>query len=207
MKNWSTLRKLIWLRALQGANKLPDGYKRVLGFSMNNNSYFTIGTFQLKGSDTIKFSFAGKPAVNVLGCYNGKSASNNYSLYTAGTSGNYLRYGGNTYNSVVVEDKRYDVELTPTGSHGMQNDSTWTQKSFTSDAYFCIGTTSTTATSSKFIGSLFGDIIVENASGERLHLIPCERVSDNELGYYDTVGEEFYTQDSTYNGAVSLGYA
>ena len=187
-------------------DELPSAYKRVLGFSMNNNSYFTIGTFQLKGSDTIKFSFAGKQAVNVLGCYNGTSASNNYSLYTVGTSGGYLRYGSNTYNSVVVEDKRYDVELTPTGSHGMQNDSTWTQKSFTSDVYFRVGTTSATATSSKFIGSLFGDIIVENASGERLHLIPCERVSDNELGYYDTVGDTFYEQDSTYNGAVSLGY-
>ena len=208
-KKWPTLKKLIWLKAEAGSAEpdLPDGYRRVLGFSMNNDCYFTIGTFQLKGSDTIKFSFAGKQAVNVLGCYNGTSASNNYSLYTVGTTGGYLRYGGATYNSVVVEDKRYNVELTPTGSHGMEKDSTWTAKSFTSDVYFRIGTTSATATSSKFIGSIFGDVIVRNSSGERLHLIPCERQSDSALGYYDTVGETFYEQDETYNGAVSLGYA
>ena len=184
-------------------DELPSAYKRLLGFSMNNNSYWVITDFKLKGSDTIRFSFAGKQSVNVLGCYNGTSATDNYSLYTVGSpSGGYLRYGGDTYNSYVIADKRYDVELTPTGSKGMEKTSTWSAKTFTSTADMCIGTTSTTATSSKFVGSLFGDIVVD----ERLHLVPCERVSDNALGYYDLIGEAFYEQGSTYNGAVSLGY-
>ena len=183
-------------------DELPAAYKRVLGFSMNNDTYWEITGFKLRGSDTIRFSFSASTACNVLGCYNGTSATNNYSLYTATTSGWYLRYGNATYNSVIVVDKRYDVVLTPTGSHGMENDSTWTAKTFTSTNDMCIGTTSTTATSSKMVGSLFGDVIVDG----RLHLVPCERVSDNALGYYDLIGETFYEQDETYNGAVSLGY-
>lgn len=182
-------------------DELPTGYKRVIGFLMNNNSYWNIDDFPLYGSDTLRFSFDATDACNVIGAYSGSASGNNYSLYV-GTSSNYLRYKSGAYNSSVDFDKRYDVEITPTGSHGMKVDSTWTQQEFTTPTNLCIGTTSASASSAKLKGKLYGNIEVVG----RAKFIPCERVSDSVLGYYDVISETFYEQKSGYSGAVSLGY-
>lgn len=182
-------------------DELPVGYKRVLGFSMNNNSYWEIEGFPLYGSDTLRFSFEASDACNVIGAYSGSARGNNYSLYV-GTNANYLRYIDGAYNSAVDYDTRYDVEITPTGTSGMKTDSTWTAQTFTTPTNLCIGTTATSASSAKLKGKLYGNIEVVG----RAKLIPCERVSNNALGYYDTIGEAFYEQASGYDGAVSLGY-
>ena len=111
-------------------DELPTGYKRVLGFKMNNNSYWEIADFPLYGSDTLRFSFDATDACNVLGAYSGSASGNNYSLYVS-TNSNYLRYKNGAYNSAIDYNKRYDVELAPTGSSGMKVDSTWTAQTFT----------------------------------------------------------------------------
>lgn len=182
-------------------DELPIGYKRVLGFSMNNNSYFEIADFPLYGSDTLRFAFAASDACNVIGAYSGSASGNNYSLYVS-TSSNYLRYKSGAYNSGIDLNKRYDVEITPTGSSGMKTDSTWTEQTFTTPTNLCIGTTATSASSAKLKGKLYGNIEVVG----RAKFVPCERVSDNALGYYDIIGEAFYEQASGYSGATSLGY-
>lgn len=182
-------------------DELPAGYKRVLGFSMSNNSYWAIEDFPLYGSDTLRFAFEASDACNVIGAYSGSASGNNYSLYV-GSSSNYLRYKNGAYNSAVDFNTRYDVEITPTGSSGMKTDSTWTEQSFTTPANLCIGTTATSASSAKLKGKLYGNIEVVG----RAKFVPCERVSDNVLGYYDLIGEAFYEQASGYSGAVSLGY-
>lgn len=184
---------------------LPSGYKRVLGFSCDNNVLWKIEGFKLKGSDTIRISFAVNAACNVFGCYQGADATDNYDLYASITSGSkYLRYGDGTYLSYWSSanlGNRFDVVFTPTGTQGMPEDSTWTEKSFTSANDMLIGATTLTGSSAKLKGKLFGNIIVDG----RLHLIPCERLSDHVLGYYDTVTKTFY--EPTGDGAVSLGYA
>lgn len=182
-------------------DELPAGYKRVLGFSMNNNSYWEIADFPLYGSDTLHFSFDATDACNVIGAYSGSASGNNYSLYV-GSSSNYLRYKNGAYNSGVSYNTRYDVEITPTGTSGMKTDSTWTEQTFTTPTNLCIGTTATSASSAKLKGNLYGNIEVVG----RAKFVPCERVSDNVLGYYDLIGEAFYEQASGYSGAVSLGY-
>ena len=98
------------------------------------------------------------------------------------------------------------MTYTPTGSQGMPQDSTWSALTFESANDLLLGSTTVTGTSAKLKGKLFGDFIVENGGVERLHLVPCERVSDNVLGYYDLVGEAFYEPYEGYTGAVSLGY-
>ena len=267
MKNWSTLKKLIWLHILQGASailktvtgnapvsltnavareihsltqyglctqastpspstpvdivcnngdlkmvddELPDGYKRVLGFACNNNAMWQITDFHLRGSDTVKVSFSVTAACNVWGCYQSTSATDNYDLYATTTSGGkYFRYASGTYASYFSSEnqgKRFDVVYTPTGSIGMPEDSTWTEASFESANDLLLGSTTVGGTSSKLKGNLYGEFIVENGGAERLHLVPCERLSDNVLGYYDLVGEVFYEPYSGYDGAVSLGY-
>ncbi len=191
-------------------DELPSGYKRVLGFACNNNAMWEIDDFHLRGSDTVKVSFSVTAACNVWGCYQSTSATDNYDLYATTTSGGkYLRYANGTYASyfsVENQGKRFDVTYTPTGTQGMPEDSTWTEKTFESENDLLLGSTTIGGTSSKLKGNLYGDFIVENGGAERLHLVPCERVSDNVLGYYDLIGEAFYEPYSGYDGAVSLGY-
>lgn len=191
-------------------DELPDGYKRVLGFRCNNNAMWQIADFHLRGSDTVRASFSVSAACNVFGCYQGTDATDNYDLYVSTTSGSkYLRYGNGTYLSywsAANLDQRFDVVFTPTGTTGMPQDSTWTEATFESANDLLIGSTTTTGTSSKLKGNLYGDFIVENGGAERLHLVPCERLSDNALGYYDLVGKEFYEPYTGFEGAVSLGY-
>ena len=180
-------------------DELPAGYNRVLGFSIKNNAYWEIPNFPMNGSDTLRFSFEAADACNVIGAYSGIASGNNYSLYVSQSS-NYLRYKNGAYNSNVDFDTRYDVEITPTGSSGMKVDSTWTAQTFTTPTNFCIGTTSATASSAKLKGNLYGNIEVVG----RAKFIPCERISDNVLGYYDLIGETFYMPTS--GTPTSLGY-
>ena len=210
MREWSTLRKLMLINSANGG-KLPSEYKRVLGFRCNNNAMWQITDFHLRGSDTVKVSFSVTAACNVWGCYQSTSATDNYDLYATTTSGGkYLRYANGTYASYFSpenQDKRFDVTYTPTGTQGMPEDSTWTEASFESANDLLLGSTTVGGTSSKLKGNLYGDFIVENGGAKRLHLVPCERVSDNVLGYYDLVGETFYEPYTGFDGAVSLGYA
>ena len=170
-------------------SELPKEYRKIGGFSTDDNCYWTITNLRLSGSDTIRFSFSVNAACNVLGCYTTTSAQTNYSLYVGNaSSAKYLRYNGGTYGSWAVADKRYNVTITPTGSKGMEEDSTWTQKEFNTVADFCICTTSIGVTSAKLKGSLYGNIVVDG----KAKLIPCERKSDGALGYYDTYTKTFH---------------
>ena len=190
--------------------ELPNAYKRVIGFQCNNNAMWEIEGFYLRGSDTVRVSFSVTAACNVWGCYHSTSATNNYDLYAATSSGaKYLRYGNKTYPSAFVGedlDKRFDCVYTPTGTQGMPVDSTWDEAEFEATNDLMLGSTSPQSSSAKLRGKLYGDFIVESGSSERLHLVPCERVSDNVLGYYDLVGKTFYEPREGYEGAVSMGY-
>lgn len=100
-----------------------------------------------------------------------------------------MRYDGETYDSYLATNTRYDVVVTPTGCDGMRTDSTWTSKTFTAESDMCVGTTSVSATSSKLKGRIYGEIVVDG----RLKLIPAERISDALIGYYDVYSDTFYT--------------
>lgn len=174
------------------APDLPDGYRKIKGLSMKADTYFVITGFKLKGSDTVKISFSANKACNVFGCYTTTGATDNYSLYISTTANaKYLRYDGGTYKSYFPPEAlgvRVDAVITPTGSTGLPQNDTWTEADFDASADMCIGTTSPDATSSKLDGNIWGDVIVAG----RFHGIPCERESDNALGYYDTISETFY---------------
>ncbi len=191
----------------QKETDLPSSYKRVLGFSCDNNAMWEITGFKLRGSDTVRISFSINGACNVFGCYQGADANDNYDLYVSTTSGSkYFRYGNGTYLSYWSSSnlgQRFDVVYTPTGSRGMPQDSAWSELTFESANNLLIGSTTLTGSSSKLKGNLYGSIVVDG----RLNLIPCERVSDGVLGYYDTYSATFYEPYTGFDGAVSLGYA
>ena len=181
---------------------LPKQYKRVKGFVVDNNGFWEIKGLKLSGSDTVRFSFSATNRCNVFGCYTTNAAGDNYSLYVS-TSSNakYLRYNGGTFASYFSPanlDKRFDVVITPTGTKGMPLDSTWEEKNFTSSVDMCIGTSSTSATSASLKGKLYGEFIVDG----RFKGIPCERVSDGAIGYYDTYSKTFF--EETGSGAVVI---
>ena len=184
-------------------DELPSGYKRLLGFTCDNNVLWRITDFKLRGSDTVRISFSVTAGCNVFGCYQSTTSTDNYDLYVSTSSGaKYLRYGASTYLSYWSSNdlnKRFDIVYTPNGSQGMPQDSTWSPETFESANDLIIGSTSLTGTSAKLKGNLYGNFEVDN----RLKIIPCERLSDNSLGYYDTYSETFFEPTGT---PTSLGY-
>lgn len=175
-----------------GGGELPSEYRRVKGFEFSANTYYLIEGFKLTGADTVRLSFSVDKACNVFGCYTTNEADDNYSLYASTASGaKYLRYDGAVYNSQIPSSQlgeRFDVIISPTGTSGLPTDSVITPVEFTATADLCVGVTSTGATSSKMDGNIWGNFVVDG----RLKLIPCERISDGELGYYDTHSNTFY---------------
>lgn len=177
-----------------GSDALPDEYTEVSGFSFNSDCYFVVTGLKLKGSDTVRLSIVPAIACNVFGCYTTTDATDNYSLYVStANNAKYLRYNGGTYKSRFASGdlgERYDISITPTGSHGFPEgqDDTWDEVDFTAPVDMCIGTTATNASSAKFKGSFIGPFIVDG----RFYGIPCKRNADDALGYYDTVTGTFF---------------
>lgn len=198
------IRKLIFLKKAKGGGGLPAQYRETKGFEFSGGTYYQITGFKLRGSDTIRFSLSVEKSCNVFGCYTTTTAEDNFSLY-ASTSSNakYLRYGSETYNSFFPSaslGNRFDVVISPTGTSGMPTDSVITPEDFTSPVDLCVGTTSPSGTSAKFNGKLYGKFIVDG----RLKLVPCERISDGALGYYDMRSKAFF--EPIGKAPVSLGY-
>lgn len=173
-------------------NLFPAEYKKVKGFTFKAATYYLIEDFHLLGSDIVRISFSVNKACNVFGCYTTNSAQDNYSLYASTSAGaKYLRYDGAVYDSyfpAADAGTQYNVVITPNGTSGMPTDSVITPSDFEASADLCIGTTSSSATSSKLDGNIWGSIVVDG----RLRLVPCERLSDNVLGYYDMKSKAFY---------------
>lgn len=181
--------------------RLPSGYRMLTGIVFGGGVFYDTG-MRLQGSDTLKFSFEATKACNVLGCYTGANADDNYSLYLSTTSGaKYMRYNGGTYNSYFATNTRYDVTITPTGTEGFQQDSEWTEQTFTTASDMLIGTTSYGATSAKLTGTVYGNIEVV---GKRI-FVPAERIADGAIGYYDLYTEEFLENVGTGDPEI-LGY-
>lgn len=189
-----------WTVVNEGAS-LPSGYTLLAGMTLNGNQYFDTGIY-LQGSDSISLAYKATKGCNVMGCYTTTDATNNYSLYLSTTSGaKYMRYGSGTYNSYIQTNKRYDVTITPTGTSGLEVDSTWSALTFTSSTTCLIGTTSTGATSAKFTGDFYGAIVIAG----KANYLPALRESDNHVGWYDTVNDVFLENQGTGNAtAINL---
>lgn len=171
---------------------LPAEYRKINGIIFGGDTYYEITDFKLRGSDTVRLSVSVDNNCNVFGCYTSTTSQDNYSLFFSNTSSaRYLRYNGSTYNSYLPTNLRgetFNLTITPTGSLGFPTDDNWTQQNFTSTVDMCIGTTGVNVTSAKLDGTIYGDFIVDN----RFHAIPCERISDGKIGYFDLYTDTFY---------------
>ena len=178
-----------------GGSALPSGYKRLIGLTLKNAKYVT--DIYLTGDSTLQFSASGRSG-NWIGSYNTPDSTDNYSFYaTTSSGGKYLRYDGGTYNSSIVNDERYDVTITPTGAIGTRIESDWDSETFECSVPMCIGGTAPDGTPAPNV-TFYGSIFASN-----IEFIPCERESDNALGYY--ANGTFY-EDVAGGTVISLGY-
>ena len=185
-----------------GREKPSKDYRVLTGITMNDDTYYCIDGFRLRGSDSLNISFSAQKACNIVGSYTTTNATDNYSIFASTTANaKYLRYNGGTYLSAIEAGKRYDIHITPTGCTGFDSASTWTEKDFEASVDMLVGSTSTGATSAKLLGTIYGNIEVVG----RLMLVPVERKIDGVIGYYDLYTGIFYAP--VIGKPVALGYA
>ena len=168
-------------------DELPVGYKRLLDISTTGNVRY-ISNVYLTGNDTLKFSFKAA-AGNLLGAYNDTDANDNFSFYNStGAGASYARYNGQTGGSSTYTSAEYTVIISPTGVTGVRNPSSFTPTEFTCSIPFCVFATSPTG-SVHSNATIYGSI--EVTGSQNVKFIPCERVSDGAIGYYETSNSMF----------------
>lgn len=184
----NSLYERIIYKAMAGGG-LPSGYKELAEIDFDGTFYY-ITSQHLTGDDDVTMTLSGTSTTgqNVFGCYEGGSADNNFSLYIYGggsTSFSYFRYGGQLVRPNFGSGKR-TITFGKSGTKGFNTNVSVTPAQFTCDSYVYIGMLPN-STSPKFTGKIIGHILV----GNRIVFIPCQRESDNVIGYYDTNKKEF----------------
>lgn len=165
-------------------DELPIGYKRVLDIGFDGSAYYKTGE-KLYGSDVVTMTLDNTTTTgqNVFGAYSGTASGNkNFSLYVYGgnsTSNSYLRYNETLYRPRYGSGQR-TISFGAGGTDGFLTDVSFDEETFTSSATAYIGALPNSS-SPKFTGTIVGNIMV----GTRLKYVPCERVSDNAVGYYE----------------------
>lgn len=185
-------------------SELPVGYKRLTGITYDSNTYYETNE-KLYGSDTltIRLSNTKTAGQNVIGAYSGTGDGVfNFSLYIYGngsTSNSYLRHGTKLGRPRYGTGTRTLV-MGPSGTDGFLTDVTYDAEDFETTDTFRIGALPNSS-SPRYDGNIIGNITVSN----RLKYIPCERVSDGEIGYYETFTGTFLEPQGS-GTPVSMGY-
>lgn len=185
---------------------LPPEYRELLGFKFDGASWFETGE-KLYGSDliTLTLSQTSSSGQNVFGCYAGTAAgTKNFSFYLYGggsTSNSYYRYDETLYRPRYGTGERTLSFGNAEGTDGFQIDVATTPSDFVTDSDAWIGMLPNSS-SPKYTGAINGRI----SASDRLIWVPCERVSDGELGYYELYTDTFLTNAGG-GTLTSLGYA
>lgn len=177
-------------------SELPSGYKRVASIKFDGDFWYDTGE-QLHGSDdvTLTLDDTSTSGQNVFGSYNGTSTgTKNFSLYLYGggsSSKCYLRYGDQLVRPQYGSGER-TLTFGASGTDGFTVNVTVTPDTFTTESTAYIGMLPNSS-SPAYTGTIVGNILV----GTRLKYVPCERVSDGAVGYYETVKGSFIAPSGT----------
>ena len=175
-------------------DELPVGYKRLLDVYFDGDSYFETGQ-KLNGNDVITLTLQANSNAgqNMFGAYSGTSNVCNLSLYVYASSvaNSYFRYNQTLLRPALGSGKR-TISFGNGSTSGFLRDVTYDVEEFETTDTAQIGALPNSS-SPKFAGYLYGNITV----GNRLKYIPCERVSDSAIGYYETVNGEFLENQGT----------
>ena len=165
-------------------DELPIGYKRITGIKFDGDFWYDTGE-ALTGDDNVTMTLANTATSgqNVFGSYNGTaSGTKNFSLFIYGggsQSNSYFRYGEQLLRPRFGSNE-HTITFGKNGTDGFATDVSGTPETFTTPANAYIGMLPN-STSPAFSGSIIGNILVSS----RLKYIPCERQSDNAVGYYE----------------------
>lgn len=176
-------------------DELPVGYKRLLDVYFDGDSYFETGQ-KLTGNDVVTLTLQADSSAgqNVFGAYSGTGASAiNLSLYiyASASSQSYFRSNQTLLRPTLGTGKR-TISFGNGSTSGFLQDVTYDIEEFETTDTAQIGALPH-STSPKFAGYFYGNITI----GNRLKYIPCERVSDGAIGYYETVNGEFLENQGT----------
>lgn len=170
-------------------SELPVAYKRIVSITGDGDVYYNTGE-KLYGSDVITMTVTpgATAGQNLFGAYTGTGAGiENYSMYVYGTNSSdcYFRFGSTLYRPTLGTGKR-TITFGAPATTGFFRNVNVTADTFESDANAWIFGLPNSS-SPKFTGTITGNITV----GNRLKYIPCERVSDGAIGYYEINTETF----------------
>ena len=193
-KEWSTIKKLIWLRAMQGGG-LPEEIERAKYIQSAGGAYIVTNAY-LSGDSTVimDVEFTNNTAGNVFGCYKSTSTDNNFSVYRSVPGGDvgkrsYVRYNGQLYRNTDLTTERHKILMNSSGLFvdGAQTDE-FTPSTFTSDQKLYIGALANSS-AAKLTGKIFGFTAKGLFDG-----IPAKRLVNGsyEVGLYDRIGKQFY---------------
>lgn len=180
---------------------LPIGYKRLESISFDGSAYYNTGK-KMYGSDVVTMTISGTITTgqNLFGSYAGTSEGvKNFSLFIYGnnsSNNSYFRYGETLLRPRYGGGKK-TINFGAGGTTGFYVNSTVEEETFTSDTDAWIGMLPN-STSPAFSGNIWGSITV----GTRLEWIPCERVSDGTVCYYEKYSKEILTP---INGTPTAG--
>lgn len=170
--------------------ELPYGYRRLLDITFDGDFYYNTGE-KLTGDDdvTITLKNTSTAGQNVFGCYSGTVAGKkNFSFYIYGndtSSNSYLRYGETLYRPNFGSGER-TVTFGKNGTTGFKINVSITPEEFETNSVAYIGMLPNSS-SPKYTGTIVGSILVSN----RLKWIPCKRMADNVIGYYEVYTKKF----------------
>ena len=166
--------------------ELPYGYRRIESITFNGNTYYETNE-KLYGSDIVTMTIAPNTTSgqNLFGCYSGTGDDDiNFSLYVYGTSSGqaYWRYGKTLYRPVLGGTTQRTISFGAGGTTGFATNVSYAETEFETTSTARIGALPNSS-SAKFSGTIYGNITI----GNRLKYIPCVRLSDGWVGYYETV--------------------
>ena len=194
-----------FLKHALGDGELPVAYKRLQDIYFDGNCYYETDQ-KLYGNDVITLTLQADSGggQNIFGAYSGTGAGNiNLSLYIYATnsSQSYFRYGTTLLRPTLGTGQR-TITIGGGGStDGFLRDVTYDADEFETTDTAQIGALPNSS-SPKFTGYLYGNITI----GNRLKYIPCERVADGAIGYYEVFSKKFLENQGTGTPTTS-GYA
>lgn len=177
-------------------DELPVGYRRIASITFGGSTYYDTGE-KLYGSDIVTITIADfvSNGQNLFGCYSGTGSDDiNFSMYIYGTATGqaYWRYGQTLYRPVLGGTTERTISFGAGGTTGFKTDVTYNAVEFETTSNARIGALPNSS-SSKYDGTIKGTITI----GTRLKYIPCIRISDGAIGYYETVKGVFIEPQGT----------
>ena len=187
-------------------DELPNEYKRITGITFDSSTYYNTNK-KLYGSDVVTMTISDfvSAGQNLFGCYSGTGSDvYNFSLYIYGSSTGqaYWRYGKTLYRPTVGSTDTRTITFGAGGTTGFKTNATHSEVDFETTDVAWIGALPNSS-SPKFEGTILGNITI----GERLKYVPCERVSDGVIGYYEVVNGVFLEPNGSAPVAGSYDYS